>query len=257
MNFAILDSNMPHDWFDFLGNRVPADQAEVLFVSDDHLDSYPNHPFKIALLIEPPLRKPYAYANVYKNYHDFKYVFSYHEDILNNLPNARVCYFGGAAIPMHQWGVYPKSKLVSTIASLKRDLPGTIMRHDLITRFGDRIDVYGLGNPIPGNFLGLKDYMFNICFENSRTNSYYTEKICDCFLTGTIPIYWGTDTITKLFNPNGIIQVNSVDDMKYVLDNLSYDLYVSKLSAVYDNFEIAKTKGMYQQNILETLRSIQ
>lgn len=37
----------------------------------------------------------------------------------------------------------------------------------------------------------LRQYKFNICFENSYTNGYITEKIIDAKKAHTIPIYWG------------------------------------------------------------------
>ncbi len=37
----------------------------------------------------------------------------------------------------------------------------------------------------------LKDYKFNICFENCYTNGYITEKIIDAKKANSVPIYWG------------------------------------------------------------------
>lgn len=37
----------------------------------------------------------------------------------------------------------------------------------------------------------LRQFKFNICFENSYTNGYITEKIIDAKKADTIPIYWG------------------------------------------------------------------
>ncbi len=42
------------------------------------------------------------------------------------------------------------------------------------------------------------NYNFNICFENSKTNSYMTEKIFDCFVSKTVPIYFGAPNIEEL-----------------------------------------------------------
>ena len=38
---------------------------------------------------------------------------------------------------------------------------------------------------------GLKDYMFTIVIENVVDDCWFTEKLMDSLLTGTIPIYWG------------------------------------------------------------------
>lgn len=44
----------------------------------------------------------------------------------------------------------------------------------------------------------LKDYKFCLCFENSKINSYVTEKIIDCFTNNCIPIYYGAPNISEI-----------------------------------------------------------
>ena len=39
----------------------------------------------------------------------------------------------------------------------------------------------------------FKKYKFNICFENSSTPGYVTEKIIQSMYVNSIPIYWGTN----------------------------------------------------------------
>lgn len=61
------------------------------------------------------------------------------------------------------------------------------------------LDVYGKGwHPnfgrelAPGGKLNMiKDYKFYLCFENVAWPGYITEKIIQCFVAGTIPIYHG------------------------------------------------------------------
>lgn len=43
----------------------------------------------------------------------------------------------------------------------------------------------------------LKDYKFNICFENCYTNGYITEKIIDAKKANSVPIYWGGDFVKE------------------------------------------------------------
>jgi hypothetical protein len=72
--------------------------------------------------------------------------------------------------------------------------------------------------------------MFSVCIENDTYDTYFTEKILDCFASATIPIYKGTRNVTRYFNPDGII---FLDD--YNIDDLTPELYYSKLDAVKDN----------------------
>jgi hypothetical protein len=80
---------------------------------------------------------------------------------------------------------------------------------------------------------GLKQYMFSIAIENSSYRTYFTEKILDCFATGTIPIYWGSPDIGDHFNSDGIISFHDSFD----INMLSEELYYSKIDAVKDNYE--------------------
>ena len=74
--------------------------------------------------------------------------------------------------------------------------------------------------------------MFSVAIENAKYDDYFTEKILDCFASGTIPIYYGTDNISNYFNSNGIIKLKDL-----IFDDLTPDLYYSKMEFVKENFE--------------------
>ena len=46
----------------------------------------------------------------------------------------------------------------------------------------------------------LSQYKFIICCENTKIATYSTEKIVNPYLSGTIPIYWGSENIKNIFN---------------------------------------------------------
>ncbi len=48
-------------------------------------------------------------------------------------------------------------------------------------------------------------HKFMICFENTKMETYSTEKIVNTFLARTIPIYWATDHVHNIFNPESMI----------------------------------------------------
>ena len=52
-------------------------------------------------------------------------------------------------------------------------------------------------------------YKFIICFENSKTDGYITEKIFNVFLSGSIPIYDGADNIKDYINSGTFIQYDN------------------------------------------------
>jgi hypothetical protein len=64
-------------------------------------------------------------------------------------------------------------------------------------------------------------YKFIICFENSKTNGYITEKIFNVFLSGSIPIYDGAPNINDFINPNSFLQYdnNIINKINMLKDN--------------------------------------
>ena len=143
-------------------------------------------------------------------------------------------------------GIKSKSKLISMISSNKNQTSGQKLRLDAIEKYKNRLDLFGRGfNPIKNKEEGLNDYMFSIVIENSKYDSYFTEKILDCFVTGTIPVYWGTSDIGKFFNLDGII----LYDDNFDISSLSLELYNSKMDAIKDNYNRALNYEMAEDYI--------
>ena len=57
----------------------------------------------------------------------------------------------------------------------------------------------------PQYFNMLSNYKFMICCENTKMETYTTEKIVNPYLGKTIPIYWGSHNIKNIFNPDSIL----------------------------------------------------
>lgn len=131
-------------------------------------------------------------------------------------------------------GIHTKTKLVSMINSGKKMCKGHRARNEITSQIKDRVDLFGLlYNPIERKETALNDYMFSIALENAQYETYFTEKILDCFATGTIPVYWGAPDIGNYFNEDGIIKFSD----NFNTDQLSEDLYYSKMDSVKDNYE--------------------
>ena len=130
--------------------------------------------------------------------------------------------------------VHEKTKLVSMIASNKRMCEGHARRLQFVDKFRDKLDFYGRGfNEISCKEDGLRDYMFSVGIENAVYDTYFTEKLTDCFACGTIPIFYGCKGVTEYFNEDGIIFLD--DD--FDLSMLTKDLYYSIMDVIKDNFE--------------------
>jgi len=57
----------------------------------------------------------------------------------------------------------------------------------------------------PQFFDVLSNHKFMICFENTKMETYSTEKIVNPYLGRTIPIYWASHNIKNIFNPDSML----------------------------------------------------
>jgi len=161
--------------------------------------------------------------------------------------------FAGSNLPwVKEYKVFQKTKNCSMFASTKRVTIGHEMRHQIAESLKDsgRVDIFGgaagskrVGegkSPWPDKSQQINPYRFQIVIENDKYETYFTEKLTDCFATGTIPIYWGAPDIGKYFNTDGMIIISNSLDTSL----LTEEYYNSKLDAINDNFErVQKLQG--------------
>ena len=95
-----------------------------------------------------------------------------------------------------------------------------------------------VGGPVGDKLEFLSHYKFSICFENSKTQGYISEKLVDAFEAGTIPIYFGDDTILELLNNNSYIHVK---------DESEFDEKIELIKKIDNN------DTLYQQMIREKI----
>jgi hypothetical protein len=76
----------------------------------------------------------------------------------------------------------------------------------------------------------LSQFRFGFCYENARDiPGYVTEKLFDCVLAGTIPIYWGPPNSASLLDPATYVDrsefVSTAEVVEYVesLDDATLD----------------------------------
>lgn len=117
-----------------------------------------------------------------------------------------------------------KNKGISTITSNRTRRPGHRLRVQFLKKIIDRLDfsLYGKGySYIDDKWYGLSPYRYSIAIENYRTSYYWTEKIADCFLSWTMPIYYGCTEITKFFPSEALIEIdiNQPDEALKIIEN--------------------------------------
>ena len=104
------------------------------------------------------------------------------------------------------------------------------------------MDSYGTGcnRGIQYKSEGLNDYCFSIAMENFDSDGLFTEKVLDCFLTGTIPIFYGAKNIGDYFNKDGFFQFETLGELQTILDSLTFEKYNEMKKYVDENFDKAK-----------------
>jgi hypothetical protein len=188
---------------------------------------------KYAWILESKYIKSRIVEDVERNLQDylntFDVIFTHNQQLLKLDSKFKWCPAQGFWIQEPK--IYKKTKMISMISSNKSMTEGQRLRLRWLEMIGDQIDVYGRGiNEISLKEEGLCDYMFSVVVENGFYESYFTEKILDCFASGTIPVYMGSSDIGNYFNSEGIIPLTEEFDV-------SEDIYYDKMEAIKDNLE--------------------
>ena len=209
-------------------------------ISFDTIQSSDDSDLNVLVQIEPPsiINTTQAIIN---NQSKFDVIFAWDNEVLNSCSNSVLFPFGSCWINTEDQNIHKKTKEVSIIASIKRQTIGHNLRHDIIKSNFMNLDLFGNGyNPIENKITALKDYRFSIIIENEKVDNWFTEKIIDCLMTGTIPVYWGCPNIGDYFDTRGFVIINSIDELISKKNMLNETTYSEMLPYIKINFELAK-----------------
>lgn len=179
-----------------------------------------------------------------------------------------------------------KIKNFSSVTSMRLHTPQCKERVNFITNFCKKypniMDIYGskwdnrLGDNYKGElpfhnlggendrfsnevvlvskYNGLKQYNYSLCIENSCYKGYFTEKITDCLLSWTIPIYFGCTNIDKYFPKDSyywidINESNSLDKLYEIIQKPITDKNVQAMRE-------ARKLIMEKYNVWELIKNI-
>lgn len=170
--------------------------------------------------------------------HGEKYsrIFTYNQTILNKFSHAVQCVFPACSwISGHHYrnlDLNKKQHKISCITGFKRMTEGhdfrlllysnqTALQTLPITFFRSSARPHLpeiTQNPFifKDKFPLFETFQFSIVLENSRQTNYFTEKLIDCLITKTIPIYYGCPNISDYFDTTGwiLLQEESMESRK-------------------------------------------
>jgi len=104
-----------------------------------------------------------------------------------------------------------KTRSLSWVTSSKTVFRGHRLRMRFLKKIqaGLDFDLFGIGfQPLKDKWDGLASYRYSLAVENFSNPLYWSEKLSDCFLAWTMPIYYGCSRITDFFPADSLIQID-------------------------------------------------
>jgi len=230
------------------------------------------------------LREPNLIINFFKKidiikylqdrYKDFDYILTFDEEILK-LPNSKKLLYGTTWIDKKYWDIeYKKKPMISTIIGGKNCIEGHKLRHKIYYidhKINIKKEIY-----LSSNFRGKlvkKSYhlilgddkfrafnkcMFHLCIENTKQENYFSEKLMDCFMTKTVPLYWGCPNIGDYFDTRGMIILDTDNEYKIlgIINRLTEKDFISRKKYMLKNLETAQKYIDYEDRLCKVLKEI-
>ncbi len=243
-----FSSEIQHNLFvDVLFTNLNKDEVNILLLSE---------PDVISGLVK-------SLPNLYQN---FDVILTHNEEVLNKYENAKLFIFNSIWASNKDYS--PKEFSVSTIVGNKLWTKQQVMRQELwavqeeiknrkffASSVGPPREHFG--NPSIGdNKDELFKSQFHIAIENCCIKNFFTEKILDCFISKTVPIYCGCVNIGDFFNENGIIKFNNIKECINICNSLKDDDYEKFLPYIEENYNKALEYLDWQKRIRNKLIEI-
>lgn len=156
--------------------------------------------------------------------------------LLAAIPNALDFPMGGTWVPHWREVSHEKRAMCSLIASAKRSQPGHRLRHavaDWARAAGADIEIMGRGyRPFADKAEGLAPYRYSVVIENVREPGYFSEKLVDALLCGTVPIYWGAPDIGRYFDTSAMVICEDFADVERAVAAMSEADFAARAAAL-------------------------
>lgn len=148
-----------------------------------------------------------------------------------------------------------KDKSLSVICSKKATTEGHRQRLRFVEKLSKLMpmDVFGRGfTPIKDKWDGLAPYRYSVAIENCAYPDYWSEKIADCFLAGTVPLYFGCPNISDYFPADALMLLDIRDERaacRLLQSSLSDSDYARRLPALAE----AKRRVLEDYNLFSLI----
>ena len=202
------------------------------------------------------------------------FIITYNSRVLAACPNAYKFIYGTTWIPRERWGSRAKTYNVSGLFGTKMftstghpfrlqmymeqrllTVPYTFYRssrqHPVLPEITHNPFIHDSKDE-------LFNSQFSIAIENSREENYFTEKLLDCLLTQTIPIYYGCPNIRDYFDTTGwiLLESENIEAAMKAINALTPEWYDTHKSVIESNYVKAQEYADVYTNINRALSSI-
>jgi len=247
-------------------NNIP----EPCWIAIDTFYAISDHCPTIYIQVEPQIIIQ-SEQYIIENCHKYHTIYTFNPNVLEKCPNAKKYVFGTTWLtpPPEQVDISKKQFRISSLSGSKRigESRGHVLRQVLyhnqhvfhefpITWYRSTLQIphltdYG-NNPLLSTKNELfEEFQFALVIENSKETNYFTEKIMDCLLTKTIPIYWGCPNIAEFFDTTGwmILETESIEELHEKCRALTPDYYHNYTDIIDKNCAKAKTYINFTDNL--------
>jgi len=266
-NLAVIPLNQ----LNWPGQLVPQQGTVADLTAKDHLVVYPSSvrllrgfgavSCQVSLLLAEPLaiQRRY-YRSLWLLRHKFKYILCRYGAYADRFANVLQLPVVEAWVDSDLIQI-PSTKphFCSLIASAKQGLQGYKLRHQMVAWINaNGLDVAVLGRgyqPFENKQDGLLNYHYSVVIENVQEPDYFTEKLLDCMLCGTLPIYWGAPNISDYFDVEGMVVCENASDIELAIANNSQKPSALQTEAMERNRIIAIYLSQLQPRIVAAIQN--
>lgn len=264
----LIKSSVFSIWKEFETDPIFLSSAQFYFdkkvsISYETLDYDESADFKVLVYCAEPDCICNISQEVIKNQNKFDLILTWKKEVLNNCKNSEKFLFGDRIIKEENLKLDKKNQ-ISYLTSNKNFTEGHIFRQKLFDFFnthdfnGDYELLIHRSPPKIEKEQIFNNAKFSIIIENGKEEDYFSEKLIDCLISKTIPIYRGCPTIRQYFDVSGFILFDTIDELLDIIINLPEDFYETKLDVIEKNYELSKEYwdyyGRIKSKIVENMK---
>ncbi|CAM8660164.1 Glycosyl transferase family 10 [Oxalobacteraceae bacterium] len=261
LEMQIVDKSFAHDAGTVAGvipkyvkwSRQALNKSRPVFFCNDSLNdlTYQQWGGEVyGLLFESPAILPATYDLVPTFIDKLTYLFTPNAELLRAYPekarfvpaggvwNSVLLNSNGLDIPEKNFivSMLSSSKMMCGLHQFRLNLANILKRNNELS---GHVYIQNTGEYINPSET-LNHYYYSIVIENHISENYFTEKILNCFATGTIPIYFGAKHIDYFFDGSAILKFHSIETLSKILPMLSISDWKNRISGIENNMKSAK-----------------